>query len=90
MMNPTRWHCQPGKKLGSSLLRKVGLDILDGLTVANAVQLHLFEKKITIAEVLNVKWEEWAGFLQKYSFDKDFKGVDVLAGFVSLRGLLDF
>ena len=47
-----------GQKLGSSLLRKVGLDILDGLTVANAVQLHFFEKKITIAEVLNVKWEE--------------------------------
>ena len=60
MMKP-RWRRQPGKRRGISITESMFLDILDGLTAANAVQLEFFENR-SLSEVLNVKWEEWTSF----------------------------
>ena len=64
MLDIQRIHSADESKMASSTGQKKGilLRINYGLTAANAVQLDLMKIDHYIAEVLNVKSEEWACF----------------------------
>ena len=85
MHEDSRWRRQPGKNIRNSVTNYRFLGFFGGLTASNPVPLDFFENRPLFAEVLNVKLEEWAKFLQNYRSPKILRS----GRLVSSRGLLD-